>query len=216
MRSMRNHKYNGAVDRINAKPDKTYSINNGQGFIFANDVFNEVPSVFHSADYVITDIPYNKSALRSYYTKADLTLDKEFTDFLDRVFEVVRIINADSFYVETGKQSLKAVTERMQKQFPNVRVIEAIYYNKYPCYFVFGENEEQITIDKEGIDELDVIDEIVRKKEGTVLDFCLGQGAVSRSAYRHNRNFVGADLNINRLAVAIEDLQTMGGTITEL
>lgn len=214
MGSMRNHKYNGAVDRLNAKPDKLYLIDGGKGCIFAHDVFDDPPRLFDTADYVITDIPYNKSALKSYYTKADMVLDKEFTDFLDRIFEVVYAIGANAFYVETGKQSLKAVYDRMQRIFPNVRVVASKYYNKYPCYFVFGESTEIVKV-QEGIDELDVISEIIRQKDGTVLDFCLGRGAVSRSAYKHGKNFVGSDLNINRLAVAIEDIATMGGKVEE-
>lgn len=218
MGSMRNHKYNGAVDRINAKADKIYAINGGEaGCIFAHDVFDEIPSLFFQADYVITDIPYNKSALKSYYTKADMELDKEFTDFLDRIFKVVSSIGANSFYVETGKQSLKTLQERMARLFPNVRTIESKYYNKYPCYFVIGEHNG-CTVDFEDVikDELEVIDEIISKKNGTILDFCLGQGAVSRSAYKHGKDFIGSDLNINRLAVAIEDIQLMGGRITEM
>lgn len=214
--SMRNHKYNGAVDRINASPDKTYTIGQKEGFIFAHNVFDEIPSLFTCADYVITDIPYNKSALKSYYTKADLELDKEFTDFLDRIFEVVAAIKAKAFYVETGKQSLKTLQERMAKIFPKVRVIESKYYNKYPCYFVIGENAgDELDLEDVVKDELDVIDEIIRKRDGAVLDFCLGQGAVSRSAFKHGKVFVGSDLNINRLAVAIEDIMLMGGNVTE-
>ena len=214
MGTMRNHKYNGAVDRINAKADKTYTIDK-DGVIFAHNVFDEIPSQFYHANYVITDIPYNKSALKSYYTKADMECDKEFTQFLDRIFEVVEEISADAFFVETGKQSLKTVTERMQKLFLNVRVIEAVYYGKYPCYFVMGESHP-IALEDTVKDELDVIDEIISKKEGTVLDFCLGQGAVSRSAYKYHKPFVGSDLNINRLAVAIEYLQKQGAVVTEV
>lgn len=217
MGSMRGHKYNGAIDRIQAKPDKAYIIGDGKGVIFTHNVFDGIPKVFHEADYVITDIPYNKSALKSYYTKADKELDKDFTEFLDRIFEVVTTLGVDAFYVETGKQSLKAVQTRMAKIFPSVRTFEAVYYNKYPCYFVFGEREKS-AIPYSGTvqDELLVIDEIIAKRKGAVLDFCNGQGSVSRYACNRGRRFICSDLNINRSAVAIEELSAMGNTIREV
>lgn len=90
--------------------------------------------------------------------------------------------------MEFGAKGLNEVVSRMEKIFDNVMVIDSLYYNKHKCYFVIGENEGH-HVDLENVvkDELKVIDEIISKKDGTVLDFCLGRGAVSRTAYKYEK-----------------------------
>lgn len=211
---MRNHKYNGAIDRMGITEEQAHVINGGQGLLFQNNLFNPIPKPFYGADYVVVDPPWNRGNLKSFYTKADMELDREFEEFLDRIFEIVAAIDAKACYMEMGFQSLETVKARMEKIFPNVRVIESKYYNRYKCYFIIGEKDgEHIDLEDKVKDELLVIEEIISKRDGKVLDFCLGRGAVSRYAHKHGKEFVGSELNINRLAVSLEDIKKAGGAI---
>lgn len=216
--SMRGFKYNGAQDRISLRNDEKYIIHkNGVacGTMMQHDLFDPIPKEYLGADYIVVDPPYNKALLKGFYTKADMELDKDFEAFLDKAFDVVKQTGVEACYMEFGKQGLEGVKERMERLFPYVRVIQSKYYNKYPCYFVIGETNP-IELDAEVKDELKVIDEIISKKDGKVLDFCNGRGAVSSTAFKHDRNFVCTELNINRLAVAVEKVQKAGATITRI
>lgn len=216
MGTLKGHKYNGAIDRVNVKPDKKYIINDGQGVIFNHNVFDEIPQEFYGADYVVTDPPWSMGNLRSFYTKAELKLDREFKEFLDRIFYVIKTIGVNSCYMEFGKQFKDEIVRRMSEIFDNVRVIDSFYYNTKPCFFIIGENNgHELDFDTTPMDELKVIDEIIRLKEGKVLDFCLGRGAVSRTAFKYGKEFVGSELNINRLAVSYEDLLKKKADIKE-
>lgn len=217
MAKMRGYKYNGAIDRVQITTGKKYEVNNGQGLLFQHDIFDDIPAEFYTADYVVVDPPWNRGNLSSFYTKADMKLDKGFEQFLNRVFEVIGEIGVNSCYMEFGFQFKEVVIDHMKKVFDNVREIESRYYKKNPCYFIIGENEgHHLDFDTTIRDELLVIDEIIRLKSGKVLDFCLGRGAVSRSAFRYNKPFIGTELNINRLAVAYEDLLNENAVIREV
>lgn len=206
------HKYNGAIDRLRVKENNRHIIGDKQGVLFTHDLFQPIPPEFETADYVVCDPPWNNGLMKGFYIKAEKTIDKTFADLLDRMFEIIKALDVKDCYMEIGKQAVKNVEERMKAIFPSVKVIESKYYNKYPCYFVIGEQKgHEIALEAVVKDELDVIDEIISKQTGTVLDFCCGRGAVSRSAYKHSKSFVCSDLNINRLAVAIEDIIKMGG-----
>lgn len=217
MGTLKGHKYNGAIDRVNISPDKKYIINNGQGVIFNHNVFDEIPKEFYEATYVVVDPPWSMGNLRSFYTKAEKELDKEFEEFLDRIFYVIKTIGVNSCYMEFGKQFKDEIVRRMSEVFDNVRVIDSFYYNTQPCFFVIGENKgHELDFDTTPKDELKVIDDIIRLKDGKVLDFCLGRGAVSRTALKYNKPFVGSELNVNRLAVSYEDLLKKGAKIDEV
>lgn len=211
------HKYNGAIDRINVSEDKKYIVNGGQGRMFVHNIFDPIPNEFYDADYVVVDPPWNMGNLRTFYTKAELKLDKEFEQFLDRIFQVIREIGVNSCYMEFGFQFKDEIARRMSEIFDHVRVIDSFYYRTKPCHFIIGENEGHVLdFDTTPKDELKVIDEIIKLKEGRVLDFCLGRGAVSRTAYKYGKDFIGSELNINRFAVSLEDIMKKGANITEI
>lgn len=217
MARLRGHKYNGAINRVKIENDTVYTVDDGQGYLKQHNLFDEIPDFFREADYIVFDPPWNGGNLKSFYTKADLVLDQEWFGFIDRIFELMRTLKVNSCYMEFGEQYLNLAVERMNEVFDNVRVIESRYYNKHKCYFVIGENEgHEIELENVIKDELKVIDEIISKKDGRVLDFCLGRGAVSRTAYKYKKPFIGTELNINRLAVSYEDLVKMGAKIDRL
>ena len=214
MGNMTGHKYNGAIDRIQVSSDEKYIIDGGKGIMMVHDLFNEIPEDFMNADYVITDPPYNDSAMKSYYRKANLEPDKTANELFERVFDVIREIQVNSCYMEVGLSAVDYVKSKMESIFDNVRVVDSFYYGNKPCAFVIGENEGYvIKLDEQPKDELKLIDEIISKKDGTVLDFCLGRGAVSRTAYKHDKRFIGSELNINRFAVSLEDILKKGAKI---
>ena len=216
MGTLRGHKYNGAIDRVNVQQGKTYKVDDC-GILKVHNLFDEIPDFYYNADYVVVDPPWNISNLKSFYTKAEKTLDKDFESFLNRIFEILSTLKVNSCYMEFGYQFADEIKSRMEKVFDNVRVIESCYYNTKPCVFIVGENDGHVLdFDTTYRDELKVIEDIIARKEGTVLDFCLGRGAVSRSAYKHGKKFIGTELNINRMAVSIEDLIKKGANVREL
>lgn len=207
-------KYNGAIDRMKIKPEQTHVINGGQGILKVHNVFDEIPDFYRNADYVVVDPPWNRGNLKAFYTKADMELDREFEEFLDRLFFILKEIGVNSCYMEFGNQYKDVIREKMASVFDSVRVIDSYYYKTKPCVFVIGENKgHELVLEDKPKDELLVIEEIISKKQGTVLDFCLGRGAVSRNALKYGRKFIGTELNINRLAVSLEYLKNMGADI---
>lgn len=207
-------KYNGAIDRMNITPEQMHIINSGQGILKVHNVFDAIPDFFRKADYVVVDPPWNRGNLKAFYTKADMELDREFDEFLNRLFYILKEIGVNSCYMEFWNQYKDVIREKMSAVFDFVRVIDSFYYKTKPCVFVIGENEgHELALDNQPKDELLVIEEIISKKQGTVLDFCLGRGAVSRNALKYGRKFIGTELNINRLAVSLEDLKNMGAEI---
>lgn len=222
MGKLTNHKYNGAIDRINVNPNKKYIVdeyNNheSQGIMMIHDLFNEIPQEFYKADYVIVDPPYNDSAMKSYYRKANLEPNKTSKELFERIFYIMKEINVNSCYMEVGILAMEYIKDKMSSVFDNVKVIESFYYGNKPCYFVVGENKGfELDFDETPKDELKVIDEIISKKDGIVLDFCLGRGAISRTAYKHKKRFIGTELNINRFAVSLEDIMKKGADIKEI
>lgn len=205
---MSGYKYNGAVNRVEIEEGRRYEI--AGGIIFTHDLFKPIPDEFRKADYIVIDPPWEQGNLSTFYTKAEKLEKPQFTPFLDRVFEIIRELDVDSCYMEFGKRNLEMAVERMKEIFPNVTVKETCYYNKYPCFMICGE-DNPITLEEGIKDELLLIDEIIGKKEGTVLDFCFGRGCVGRSAISHGRKFIGTELNINRLAVFKEWAEKNGG-----
>lgn len=44
--TLRGHKYNGAIDRVKIQTDKAYSVNDGQGILKVNNLFDKIPEFF--------------------------------------------------------------------------------------------------------------------------------------------------------------------------
>ena len=78
------YKYGDIFEKYNMDGE----IHVGTGTVKVHDIFNPLPDFMKKADIIFCDPPYNKSALSSYYTKADLkgkgpeTFDAFFERFL--------------------------------------------------------------------------------------------------------------------------------------
>ena len=218
----RGYKYNGAIDNVRVDEKSIIKIDNGLGTMFLHDMFCAIPSEFYDADYIFIDPPWNLINVKTFYTKADMVYEHgKFTDFAARVFDIIRELHDNgkvkNCFIEIGFQNVDMFEEELKRIFGNVKRYESKYYNKNLCYILQGFDDGCfVDIPTEVKDELKVIDDIVRCNSGKgkcILDFCCGQGAVSRTAYKYKEKFVCSELNKNRLAVAVQDVQKMGGKL---
>lgn len=223
MGSMRGYKYNGAIDRINVQEGVRYRIDD-KGVMFTHDMFDPIPQEFFHADTVFIDPPWNLINVKTFYTKANkVYTEGGFDVFMGRIFHILRELTTkgqlEVALVEMGKQYVNVFAEGIRQIFGNVRVYESKYYNKYPCFIIQGWKHAGAFVDipDERKDELKMIDDYIRIRnqsgKHTILDFCNGRGATSRTAYKYGMPFICTEFNINRFAVAVEDLMKMGATV---
>lgn len=217
----RGYKYNGAIDVVNVQPNERYDVGDGQGLMFLHDIFDPIPDQFYSADYLFVDPPWNLGNIKTFYMKAELSYGHGiFDEFIYRIFEVIRELHDHgrlrSAFIEIGKQKVDVFEGELAGIYSFTRRYESKYYNQYLCYILQGWDAGHYTdIPDDKRDELKLMDEIIRLNPGKkVLDFCGGQGGVSRTAYKYGNPFILTELNRNRLAVAIKDIMDKGGKVT--
>lgn len=214
------YKYNGAIDHVRVDDKSIIKVDDGLGTMFLHDMFEPIPKEFYDADYIFIDPPWNLINVKTFYTKAEIQYDRgNFNDFAGRIFDIIKELHDNgkvkSCFVEIGAQNVKMFESALGAIFDDVVCYESKYYNKNLCYILQGyDNGCFVDIPSEVKDELKVIDDIVRCNPGKcILDFCCGRGAVSRTAYKYKEKFVCSELNKNRLAVAVQDVQKLGGKL---
>lgn len=201
------YKYGNLCDKYDMSGD----IHIGTGIVKVHDIFNPLPDFMKKADVVFSDPPYNKSALSSYYTKAELKGQgpDTFDEFFNRFFECVEEINPKLLIVEVGLNQTEMYLEKLHSKYANVKSISSHYYGnkKNKCNILFASNEKLPALVEtlEGLDEEKVIELICRYLQFECIgDLCMGKGLVAYYANKNGKSFVGTELNKYRLAVCIE------------
>lgn len=175
-----------------------------------HDLFNPLPDFMKKADVIFVDPPWNKGNLSTFYTKADLTNNKEYKEFYDRVFECIEEIRAELCFVEIGKEYLADYISKMKKLYKYVTFYNSMYYNKkdHFCYIVQGSNKRK-NFHLDYLDEEKIIKWICENIEfDYIADLCMGRGLVAYYASLNNKKFLGTELNKKRLAVTIKRVKT--------
>lgn len=203
-------KYGDLYKKYNMEGD----IHIGRGIVRVHDIFNELPEFMKEADLVVSDPPYNKSALSSFYTKAEIEKKPDsFESFFDRYFEVIAQINPKIVCLEIGVPQLDMYLAKMKPLYKNIHTVESYYYKnkKNKCLFLFASNEPlpQVVYDMPFFDEENAIAYLCANLDfKCVADPCMGLGLVAFYANKFGRKFVGTELNKYRLAVCCERVTT--------
>lgn len=191
------------------KYDMTGEIHIGTGIIKVHDIFDPLPDFMKQADVVLSDPPYNQSALSGFYTKADIKEKKKFVDFFNRFFDVIREIKPRILIIEVGDAEETLYANELRGMYKNVIMKEALYYNKMHCLFYIASNEEipEFLQNLPMMNEEKIIDLICKELDyECICDPCMGTGLVGWYSNKYGKKFVGTDLNKKRLGLLVEGI----------
>ena len=206
--------YGGAYLRHPIQEGQTAVFDDGSR-VRVHDIFNPLPPWMHWADVVFVDPPWNLGNIRSFYTKAEKSLDIEtFGQFYSRLFECIGEILPRICYVEVGKEFLPDFIAAMRPLYRSVTFYNSSYYHKREnmCYVIRGAKKYQ-KLPLDYMDEEDIINWIGANEEYSCLgDLCIGRGLAAMAAARNGKRFVGTELNPKRLSVLLERITKLGRT----
>ena len=204
--------YNGLYKKYGMDDDSQLDI--GTGTVKVHDIFKPVPEFMKQADFLISDPPYNKSALSSFYTKAGKKeKPSSFEALIARFFEVVDEISPKAICLEVGLPQTDMFLQEVKKRYQNVHIAESYYYGdkKQKCNMIFASNKEipECILTAPFVDEEKFIDYLCRNVDfDCVADPFMGLGLVAFYANKYGKRFVGTELNKYRLAVCVERVTT--------
>ena len=95
--------------------------------------------------------------------------------------------------------------EEVKNRYNNVIVHNNFYYHarKNACWIIQASNEPLTDYGIDDVDEQKAIELICASGTACIGDFCMGRGLVGFYANKVGRQFVGTELNKNRLAVLL-------------
>lgn len=207
---MKDWTYNGLYKKFNMEGDIVI----GTGIVRVHDIFQPLPDFMKDADFIISDPPYNKSALSSFYTKAGIEKKPDsFDALIKRFFEIVDEISPWGIMLEIGIDKADIFVPELESRFKNIFSFESYYYGnkKQKCLIVFASNKDIPESIKNipFVDEEKVIEYVI-KNIGfkCVADPFMGLGLVGFYADKCGKKFVGTELNKYRLSVCLERITT--------
>lgn len=174
------------------------------------DIFNCIPKYMLSADIIYTDPPWNTGNLRSFYTKAGMTTNRSFEEFLSVLTKHIHTISPEVCYLEIGSKHRDAIISMLSQEFKVVQFWKITYYRKNVCWLIRG-SDRATDVDFAGIDDSKTPFVVAQHElPGVVADLCTGRGLTGVAAYKANRTFYGTELNKRRLAVLMDRTSRMG------
>ena len=193
---------------------KTYNLPNNS-MVAVHDIFDTLPEFMHRADCIFTDLPYNQAMLSNYSNRDGVALstdnDVNFDNFLARFFACVLEIKPITLFVEIGAQHVGTVERFAEGNFKYCHTHNNYYLHsrKNKCYIVQASNRQLLDLGIDDIDEQKAIQLICTKQAYKCIgDLCMGKGLVGFYANKVGRQFVGTELNENRLAVLLHRIKT--------
>lgn len=204
--------YGGYSDKY----DMDGEIHIGTGIVKVHDIFDPLPEFMKKADVIFCDPPYNKSALSSYYTKAQLPKRGDFTGFVLRWLQCVSLISPKLICLECGKMQTDMWKRGLcEIGYEKFIVFESCYYgNKNnKCDIIIATKSDgtipEILQNLPFMDEEKFIEYLCKNLEYLCIgDLCMGKGLVGYYSNKYNKPFVGTELNPKRLAVCCERVTT--------
>lgn len=192
------------------KYDMSGVIKVGTGEVMVHDIFGLLPEFMRKAEVIFCDPPCSQGNLQSFYTKADKELQNFFKDFQKRLFECIDEIQPKQVFIELFKSNRDAFIAELLQRFEHVDISASTYYHKASnvCWIAHGYNEPGKALDLHGLDEQDAIEKICANGTECIGDLCMGRGLVGFYANKAGRQFVGTELNENRLAVLLHRIDT--------
>ena len=190
--------------------DMTKELHVGSGIVKVHDLFQPLPDFIKDVDVILSDPPYNQSALSSFYTKADIKEKQRFDDFFNRFFEIVDNLKPRILILEIGVAQEQMYMEALALRFKNIISKEALYYRREKCLFIIASNEDIPDVLRsipDGIDEEKIIDMICRDLDyANIYDPCMGTGLVGWYSNKYGKKFYGTELNKKRLGLLVESI----------
>lgn len=207
---MKDWTYGGLYKKFDMEGD----IKIGTGIVKVHDLFKPLPEFMKKADFIISDPPYNKTALSGFYTKAGIDEKPEsFESLVDRFFAVVDEISPWGVLLEVGIDKVDTFLAPLKKRFLNFRIFESYYYGSksQKCAMIFASNKEIPECIKNApfLDEEKIIEYAIKNIDfECVADPFMGLGLVGFYANKYGKKFVGTELNKYRLSVCLERITT--------
>jgi len=186
--------------------DMSGEINIGTGIVKVHSIFDDVPQFMLSADCIFVDPPCSKGNLKSFYTKAEMVLEKSYEAFNTALLETINKIKPKRVFIEVFKSNKEIIENYLNLRFEKVSTTQSYYYfdKSKVCWIVQASNDG-IMYDIPYVDEQNVIEYICKEVNfNCIADPCMGRGLVGFYANKYNKKFVGTELNEKRLAVLIE------------
>lgn len=193
------------------KYDMSGEIKVGTGTVKVHDLFQPLPEFMKEADVILSDPPYNQSALSSFYTKAEVKEKQRFADFFSVFFSVVDEINPRILILEIGVKQESLYMNILREKYKHIQISEALYYDKNKCLFIVASNEPipACLNDLPCINEEKIIEHICKELDfKCIADPCMGTGLVGWYANKYGKKFAGTELNKKRLALLVEGINT--------
>ena len=196
------------------KYDMDGELHIGTGIVKVHDIFKPIPEFMKQADFVISDPPYNKSALSGFYTKAGISEKPEsFDSLVKRFFEVIDEINPKMICLEVGIPQTEMFLKYVNERFKENIIVESYYYGnkRNKCNMIFASNVGIPDSMKcvPFFDEEKFIKYLCKNIDfECVADPFMGLGLVAFYANKNGKRFVGTELNKYRLAVCVERVTT--------
>ena len=207
--------YGGYAAKYGVMKGGEYDI--GTGHVKCCDLTEELPEFMKRAQVVFVDPPCSQGNLQSFYTKAGVRLEIQFSLFLPKLFECIQEIAPQVCFIESFASNIDDVKTFISTEFRYMAVIQSHYYHnrKNQCWIVAGVNKEpegweDWCMSVHDMDEQSIIREICSAimPKSTIGDLCMGRGLVGYYANKIGRPFVGTELNPSRLAVLFERIKT--------
>lgn len=186
----------------------------GTGIVKVHDIFKPIPDFMKQADFVISDPPYNSSALSGFYTKAGIAeKPKSFDALVERFFEVIDEISPKMICLEVGEPQTEVFLEYVKQRFSENIIMESYYYGnkRNVCNMIFASNIgiPECVKHVPFFDEEKFIKYLCENVDfECVADPFMGLGLVAYYANKNGKKFVGTELNKYRLAVCVERVVT--------
>jgi DNA modification methylase len=209
---MNKWKYGDSWEKFPIEVNQTWEIKQNRSMVSVHDILSSFPSYMLDADLIYCDPPWNLGNANTFHTKNESGYYiNSFSEFYDKFFSVIGLIDPLTCFVEIGKQNLKIFQDKMAEIFPIVKTWEITYYKKNTCYLIRG-GKVPTAFNFTGLDDEEAPLLVIQNEECRCIgDLCTGRGLTALAAYQCGKRFVGTELNKRRLAVTIERVSKLGG-----
>ena len=182
----------------------------GDSAISVLDITESALDCFGDADMIYADAPWGLRNVNFFYNQVKKKRLNNFSDFYNKLFGVVKNVNAEVCYLEIGNEYLHVYTENMRRLYNAVQKWPIKYYGKRDCWLVRG-GQDITPFDFTGFDDSKTPSHAVKiENPQCVLDPCCGKGITGIAALESGARFIGTEINKRKLALFIKRAAAMG------
>lgn len=190
--------------------EKAETWNCGISKIQVADITEQLPDFMLKADMIYSDTPWTLGNVNFFNKKAGRAYMNHFEEFFTPLFMHIAKINPKVCYLEIGKKEKERFIGLLKNKYPIVQDWEITYYNKNSCYLLRG-GYTGTDFNFTGMDDNDTpLASIKAERPEVVADFCTGRGITGIAALSEGIDFVGTEINKEKLAVFIHRAKMLG------